>query len=988
MNSPRLLSSQSPRDLEAIVLEHYTWLLDWAHQLTRGTSEEAEDLVQDLCVRLVRMKNKPDLPDADQARAYLYKALRNLFLSKRLRHGHDAVAGLLVVDFDSVAWAMSAVDRSKLLYVRSDLARICEYACIRRKSSRAAAALILRFFIGYLPTETMAILKSKRAGVDTLTQTARLEAKAYLERPSVLRFLDRSDKKPQASSKNLPEQSDALFAELLHRIFAEPEGQCFPAGFLNDRYGTSIEIPFGTDEIAHLVSCHACLHLATEILALPDLTLQFLPDIPSSGEAGPPPARSEKTDLKKLRRKLRETYEHRPSKLQIIVDGVVRGVQTIAGASSKVQIALQPLSKPGFVEILSEQGLGLLYLDLQPDEPGLPNTQHAEVELSDGRQLSVSLTWSEGAPVVHVSYYDPLFESEGDGPPSGAAEATQRRTAGSAVSQTSPLEGTSSPNWIDHIRTRIRDWWRTAGIFALVACFVLLAVIGLRHQSRSKLQTPSALTLLSRSEEKLKVSTPVHGAVRSKFSLDVTRRDSRTTNHLEVEALRSSDLPLRVVRLRAANGTLVAAQEVDARGKETNFSGYGTRPMPETQLETVSTDGVWRCPPDAKSFKDLVAGASDVYVNEVKGGYEVGFRRSPILNQPTIVEATLQIESESMRPVVETLELQQGDAKREYRFREVGYEILPASSVHDGDFRLTSISEGKRAAATGGAIARTDTAQLILEVLEVLSKQQQQVQDSVDVERGQNNEVVVSGVLQSSAQKQIFIEKLGSSPGFNALTIELHSPDGPGAYGSSTARTLTVDTQVSIEDGHLPWEGLLRDPLQAQGFEGPELDARIRASAAALIEAGAALHREAWVADQIATKDFTSDELQAMHPEKRARWLALLKLHLDACAKHANLIENTIAIPLRSHDATGASPAASPFSTVVEFRGGFTSLVRASKKLDSSLASGFALSPESQPPSITPAELEELITNLQAEESWLEATIDRLHETPSQRHKT
>ncbi|AXC15548.1 hypothetical protein ACPOL_6312 [Acidisarcina polymorpha] len=988
MNSPRLLSSQSPRDLEAIVLEHYTWLLDWAHQLTRGTSEEAEDLVQDLFVRFMRMKNKPDLPDDDQARAYLYKALRNLFLSKRLRHGHDAVAGLLVVDFDSVAWAMSAVDRSKLLYVRSDLARICEYACIRRKSSRVAAALILRFFIGYLPTETMAILKSKRAGIDTLTQTARLEAKAYLERPSVLRFLDRSDKRPQASSKNLPEESDALFAELLHRIFAEPEGQCFPAGVLKDRYGTSIESPFSTDEIAHLVSCHACLHLATEILALPDLTLQFLPDIPSSGEAGPPAAWSEKTDLKKLRRKLRETYEHRPSKLQIIVDGVVRGVQTITGASSKVQIALQPLSKPGFVEILSEQGLGLLYLDLQPDETGLPNTQYAEVELSDGRQLSVSLTCSEGVPVVHVSYYDPLFEPEGEGPPSGAAESSKALVSVSSLSR-QPYLGERGPHsWLDRLRHRLRRSSRLIGTFAVIACCTMVALLGLLDQSRGKKPTLDAFTLLSRSEEALRTSTPAHGAVRSRFDLEVTDSYGHTANDLEVEALRSADRPLRVVRLRAQNGTVVAAQEINAAGKESEFSNHHAQSSLKAEFETVSTDGVWQNAPDVRSFEDLAAGANNVSVIEVKDGYDIGFRRAATVDRPTIVEATLHIASDSMRPVAETLELQQGNTRRKYRFREVAYEVVPASEIHDADFRPASMSEATHLSTPEGGNATTDTAQLILQILEALSKQQQPVQDSIDVERGPDDKVTISGVLPSSSEKQAFMRSLKSVQGFNTLTMDLHSLEDQQTAESFAAKTLMVSNPISISDGRIALDGVLRDPLQAQGIEGSELDTRVHASAAALVEAGAELHREAWLADQIATKDFRADELQAMRPDKRARWLALLKLHLDACANHAKVIAKSLDPPSQSQDSITATTAAQPFPTVTDFQNGFTALVRVTSELDSSLASGFAISPESQSPSVTSAELEELITNLQAEERRLEATVDRLRNAIPQRSKT
>ena len=373
MTSPKPLKfEKKSRDHETIFLNHYDWLLDWARQHTQGASEEAEDLVQDLYVRFVQMKSGPAFTDDDQIRAYLYTSLKNLFISKKLRSGRDAVSGLLAVDFDSVEFAMSSVDRSQLLHVRSDLAGICEYACIRRRTNRAASALILRFFLGYLSTEVMALLRAKRSNVDTLIESARLEAKAYLNRPGVLRFLSRSERKSPSFPRYLPEEPEALFAELQRRIFSETEGTCLPPEELQDRYLRPDALAFSTQEVAHLASCRTCLNRASRLLGLPDLMLRFFTEGEPPEGTNPPSARTGEESLKKLRRKLRETYEHRPKKLQIAVDGEVRGVQTITGASSKLQIKLPPLSKPGFVEVLSEQGLGLLYFDLQQETLDVP----------------------------------------------------------------------------------------------------------------------------------------------------------------------------------------------------------------------------------------------------------------------------------------------------------------------------------------------------------------------------------------------------------------------------------------------------------------------------------------------------------------------------------------------------------------------------------------------------------------------------------------
>ena len=69
---------------------------------------------------------------------------------------------------------------------------------------------------------------------------------------------------------------------------------------------------------------------------------------------------------------------------------------------------LEPLAKPAFIEVFSEQGLRLAYLQL--DEAMMIDLQPivTSVELSDGRHLEAKLTFPGGIPVVKLSYYDPL----------------------------------------------------------------------------------------------------------------------------------------------------------------------------------------------------------------------------------------------------------------------------------------------------------------------------------------------------------------------------------------------------------------------------------------------------------------------------------------------------------------------------------------------------------------------------------------------------
>ena len=148
-------------DNERVFLDHYAWLRQKAQVLFRGAVGDADDLVHDLYVNFVQSGARPDLEDPDRLRGYLNRALENFFVSKTRRNGSDALSGLIVSDFDTIEYALTAVDRTQLLVVRSDLATICEYACIRRWSHRGASVLILRFFLGYFPSEIAEMHQSK-----------------------------------------------------------------------------------------------------------------------------------------------------------------------------------------------------------------------------------------------------------------------------------------------------------------------------------------------------------------------------------------------------------------------------------------------------------------------------------------------------------------------------------------------------------------------------------------------------------------------------------------------------------------------------------------------------------------------------------------------------------------------------------------------------------------------------------------------------------
>jgi DNA-directed RNA polymerase specialized sigma24 family protein len=397
-----------PVSHEEFFLSHYDRLVRRALQLSQGRRGEAKDLVHDLYVQLIRVRPEINFTDEERASRYLLIMLRNLSVSNARREGRDALSSLLIVDYESVEYGLGCVDRSKLILVRSDLARVCQYACIRRHSLRSASVLILRFFFGYYPSEIVGILQSTPMAVVKHLQAARQEARVYLERPGTLRFLGQDVTPPQRFSPYLPDEPSALFAELRARIFADPPLTCLPSRAIETRYAENAPA-MDVAELAHVVGCERCLELTNAALGLPSLAERFPPDMVDRNGAGPG-ASGPLPNSEKLNKRVRQAHEHRPKKLQIAVDGNILAAQRVSSARSELQVKLEPLAKPAFIEAFSEQGLRLAYLQI--DESSAINLEPivTTVELSEGRHLEVKLTFPNGIPVVKLSYYDPLLD--------------------------------------------------------------------------------------------------------------------------------------------------------------------------------------------------------------------------------------------------------------------------------------------------------------------------------------------------------------------------------------------------------------------------------------------------------------------------------------------------------------------------------------------------------------------------------------------------
>ncbi|MBB6144385.1 RNA polymerase sigma factor (sigma-70 family) [Silvibacterium bohemicum] len=980
---------------EEIFLDHYDWLLRSARDLCHGSREEAEDLVQDLYVGFVQSKSTVQVDDADRLRGYLYKALKNLFIRKN-RRNRDTAAGLEISDFDSIQIALSSVDGNQLLLVRSRLAEICEYACTRRMTHKAASVLILRFFFGYYPSEIAKLLRTGRATVDKLTHTARLEAKAYLTQPHTLQFPHHQQHRgaapiisilPQARAPiaieryaNLPDDPTELKAELRKRILSRALGDHLPREVIETRYSEESEQTLSTNELAHLVSCRLCLDTANDILGIPSLDMHFSSDDNEPDDQDPPSKgrRREKT-LQRLRRKQREAFEHRPAQLQVAVNGQVLGTTAITGEFNEFHLNnLDMISRPEFVEVVSEQGITLASLDLlQVDRNGIP-LQRTHVMLSDGRELTIDITWSGNGPGVNISYRDlPVEDSAPDSTVDGPTLSSLEIRALSEA----PTNHPPASLWKKFTSLLTGHWMMPVPIAVGLGTLVLSAGMYFRFSQKTNLTAPiTATALLSDSTKAEEAAIPEHGAMHRTFAFEVRSDQGKILESGTIDSLRGSSPRRRALRLLDRRGKVLAGHWVSETGKVTD------RAFEHNRQSNIKDPGdqipiPWIHLPEADDFATLSGGDKNLSAKMVGNVYEVNMSQVTQGDQPSVIAASLTLTKDTKRPVIEVLQILDHHSIRQYKFEELTYEYLPASPQLESDFAPPSGDTSGEKAEGGDATENSDS-HATLEALTLLSNLGPDVERIVNVERTLNGRTSIDGVFQTTAQKAEVARVLAPLRRNHNIVLDLHASDEPISKPDShpNLQLQSLD-EISVESQRVPLDAQLRSSLSTAGAADSDVDARVHAIASSALEHCSLLSREAWSIRQIATDDFTPSELQQMTPEDQMLWLTLLDKHVRAFDGERTELERTLhALLEQERTYVSATPVKPPntITSISELRDAAQTLNQDSERLQSLLTDGLTLSPTSLPTSTNPVVIAQLMSKLRVQESKLHEIVERL----------
>src|SRR5262249_30027661 len=138
------------------------------------------------------------------------------------------------------------------LQVQDELCRICQYAGIRKNSSKVGSVVILRFFQGYYPNEIAAVTRSSRANVDKMLQRARTEARQFVKDPDSLSFLHGDQKAPDLNIR-FGQKAEDLLNQLRQALYETRLGKCLAPEQLRAVYESDSGDRLTHELLAHVV---------------------------------------------------------------------------------------------------------------------------------------------------------------------------------------------------------------------------------------------------------------------------------------------------------------------------------------------------------------------------------------------------------------------------------------------------------------------------------------------------------------------------------------------------------------------------------------------------------------------------------------------------------------------------------------------------------------------------------------------------------------
>ena len=907
---------------EALFLERYRKLMDWSLKVTGNDQNKADDLVHDAYIQWTLVR--PDLDSIHNLDGYLYGMLRNMYAAELRRSLRNPTTDLSVIEYDSARLSLlRASDKLHVAFIQDQLRRVCDYACARKETSKAGSLLLLRFFHGYYPSEAGLIAGITRVAVDSWLRLARAEAKLYLEKPEALKFFKENGNGVQFRVSSNTNETDFL-DEVSERIFHSCQSRCPSNKKLHTFYSSTEIEPLNCESLAHIASCETCLEKASKILRLPPKKDRYPPD-----RLGRDPRPGEKSFGKKngrraqgphtLRLNIEDVIEHRPKELHVAVNGFTVGTHKITSDSIEHSLKLSLSEQIGLVEILSEQGIRLLCLFVEPPPVG-PIERSALVELCDDRTLSVNLSFIEPWPELELTYSDRHF-AEVAGDPEHIKEDREVRVSSveslnhghSVLSLWKPISSKLKLDWLGQ-----RFWLRPSVVSALLA-LLLTVVFLLIH--RTSLPTAAELLKNATAAEHAAYVRPNEIAHRQIAFEQRRLRDGALVAQQTIEVWRDGTKGNSARRLYDHSGALVAgAWQRDQNAQEEIFYKQGAKLKLPASLQNaaqlVLTDHAWLVDLSAANFSSLIRDMESGQIKTKDNQYILEYRRTPNDGQG-LLHATLILDRTSLRARGEVLLIAHGNEKVALTFNESSFERKPATNFDqkvfepDGELLgLTTASIGPlvvanlKPSSNSPSLPRTPAELTALEVdiLYLLDQVNANSGEQVEIRRLATGELLVQALVETDQRKAEILKALtpvGGNPivKTEVLTVEeaLRRQSGRNRTPATLDRVVFATDRISVYEEvrrHLEHEMQLRAAKNSQ-ISAVDLDSEVQRFSSRVSNASQQALLHAFALKHLVER-FSANDLSSLSEGSRNKWYGMIRAHAGAFRESTRVLRRDL----------------------------------------------------------------------------------------------
>ncbi|HEY8186043.1 MAG TPA: sigma-70 family RNA polymerase sigma factor [Pyrinomonadaceae bacterium] len=911
---------------EELFLERYRRLRAWALQLTENDRDQAEDLVHDTYIQFTLAR--PDLNTIGNLNGYLYTMMRNLRVSQLRRSLRRQHRTLSIIDYDSAEICLRAADPQEQIKLQDSLRQVCQYACMRKQSSKAGSVLILRFLHGYYPREIAQVMRSTRQAVEERLRIARNEARQYLQDPQSLRFMYKElHETIQASRMGFVQTTDNLINELRQTIFGSRQGDCFTRQQLENLYRENHDSIIGTALLAHLVSCPECLDEVNDRLNLPLLSDRFTTDTLGTdrgskgggggdghggGDTGGPTGGASEDERRECRRQASAVSEHRPAELCISVNGYPMAAQKVRSELSEQTLSINVAERINFVEILSEQDIRLLFMPVEDTANVVFQGTTTRVQLSDNRSLEAKLTFDNPWPILHVVYSDPVLRNE-SAHEDTAAESNVLRTptlVADSEDKDQISRKTSGPTvTLDALMRLLRrfgttGFWLRPGMVTAVVALILITALVL---TRLHVSTVSAAELLQRSTaaDEAAAASPevlVHRTIN--FEERKVNGDELIAHH-RIEVWQSSLQGIRLRRVYDDQNKVIAGEWTKADGTSTVYN-RGAKPQERTSPEVagkaiLETKELWRLDPSARDFNLLLGGPEAITVEETSDRFVLNYQGHQA-GANSLLHATLTLNRADLHAIEQTLTVMRDGEAHAFRFIEAAFERKPKDSVNPSfllpEPELLGTSEAaKDSGVRIGVISADSTqatasithpsqaiasAELEIEVTYLLNRIKANLGEQVSLTRTSGGMLRVEALVETQGRKDEILRALGPVINNPSVKVEVSTVDEAIKRQPERSRSSEATVrEVEVRNNQIPADSQLRSYFSTRLVGREAIDEEIKRYANRAMNHSRQALLQASALKRLVRR-FSPEEIDALEPEARTKWLAMIREHAQA----------------------------------------------------------------------------------------------------------